>query len=137
MLLLVGVQLLLPWIVRILIEALTTTTFPPDTLRLITQLTAVALAIYLARAGLQFLRSYLAHIAGWGVVADVPKQVYEHIQRLSLHFYEDKQTGQLMSRMINDTGWAIPQAVYGPGAAGGSSNLRIGDWLAIAHFQLP
>ena len=103
MLLLVGVQLLLPWIVRILIEALTTTTFTPDTLRLITQLTAVVLAIYLARAGLQFLRSYLAHIAGWGVVADVRKHIYEHMQRLSLHFYEDKQTGQLMSRVINDT----------------------------------
>ena len=26
-----------------------------------------------------------------------------HLQRLSLRFYEDKQTGQLMSRMVNDS----------------------------------
>jgi ATP-binding cassette subfamily B protein/subfamily B ATP-binding cassette protein MsbA len=45
----------------------------------------------------------MAHIAGWGVVSDARKFVYEHIQKLSLHFYEDKQTGQLMSRVVNDT----------------------------------
>ena len=45
----------------------------------------------------------MAHVAGWGVVADARKQIYEHLQRLSLRFYEDKQTGQLMSRVINDS----------------------------------
>jgi len=45
----------------------------------------------------------MAHVAGWGVVADLRKHTYEHIQRLSLRFYEDKQTGQLMSRVVNDT----------------------------------
>ena len=47
--------------------------------------------------------SYQAHIAGWGVVADVRKYIYEHMQRLSLRFYEDKQVGQLMSNVVNDT----------------------------------
>ena len=45
----------------------------------------------------------MAHVAGWGVVADMRKFLYDHLQRLSLRFYEDKQTGQLMSRVINDT----------------------------------
>ena len=45
----------------------------------------------------------MAHVAGWGVVADVRQHIYEHLQRLSLRFYEDKQTGQLMSRMVNDS----------------------------------
>lgn len=103
MILLVGVQLLIPWIIKILISSVTDLNFSADTLRLITKLTFLALAIYLARAALQFLRSYMAHIAGWGVVADVRKYIYEHMQRLSLRFYEDKQTGQLMSRVINDT----------------------------------
>ena len=53
--------------------------------------------------GLQFLRSYMAHVAGWGVVADLRKHIIEHMQRLTLRFYEDKQTGQMMSRVINDT----------------------------------
>lgn len=103
MLLLVGVQLLIPWIVRSLIAAVTADPPDPDTLPFITRLSLLALLVYVARAGLQFLRSYMSHVAGWGVVADVRKHIYEHIQRLSLRFYEDKQTGQLMSRVINDT----------------------------------
>jgi len=52
---------------------------------------------------MQYIRSYQAHVAGWGVVADARKLIYQHLQQLSLRFYEDKQTGQLMSRLINDT----------------------------------
>jgi ATP-binding cassette subfamily B protein/subfamily B ATP-binding cassette protein MsbA len=103
MLLLVGVQLLLPWIIKTLIAAVTDPAGNVDALPLITQLTVMVLLVYVVRAGLQFLRSYLAHLAGWGVVADVRKHIYEHLQRLNLRFYEDKQTGQLMSRVINDT----------------------------------
>jgi ATP-binding cassette, subfamily B, bacterial len=103
MLLLVGVQLLIPWIVRTLIASVTEQPPGPDVLPFITRLGLLALLVYIARAGLQFLRSYMAHVAGWGVVADVRKHIYEHMQRLSLRFYEDKQTGQLMSRVINDT----------------------------------
>jgi len=36
-------------------------------------------------------------------VADARRDVYQHLQRLSLGFYEDQQTGQLMSRMVNDS----------------------------------
>jgi ATP-binding cassette subfamily B protein/subfamily B ATP-binding cassette protein MsbA len=103
MLILVGAQLLIPWAIRSLVAAVTSETPSPDTPRLVGQLTLLVLGIYLVRAGLQFLRSYLAHVAGWGVVADMRKHIYEHMQRLSLRFYEDKQVGQLMSRVINDT----------------------------------
>lgn len=47
---------------------------------LVTRLALFALAVYVARAGLQFLRSYMAHVAGWGVVAESRKLVYEHLQ---------------------------------------------------------
>ena len=103
MLLLVGVQLLIPWIVRSLIESVTAESVRLDAVPFITRLGLLALVVYVARAGLQFLRSYMAHVAGWGVVADVRKHIYEHMQHLSLRYYEDKQTGQLMSRIINDT----------------------------------
>ena len=103
MLILVGIQLLIPWIVKILISTLTDGPITGSTFSTITRLSLIALAAYVVRAGLQFLRSYMAHVAGWGVVADVRKYIYEHLQRLTLRFYEDKQTGQLMSRVVNDT----------------------------------
>jgi ATP-binding cassette subfamily B protein len=101
--LLVGVQLLVPWIIRTLINDVTSTTITPSSFTLVNVLALLVLGIYIVRAGMRFLRSYMAHLAGWGVVADVRKHIYEHLQALSLRYYEDKQTGQLMSRVINDT----------------------------------
>jgi ABC-type multidrug transport system fused ATPase/permease subunit len=103
MLVLVGAQLLIPWLVRTLINLVTEEQLTPETINTVTHLTLIALVTFLARGVVQFLRSYMAHIAGWGVVSDARKYVYEHLQRLSLRFYEDKQTGQLMSRVVNDT----------------------------------
>ncbi|MFC2064180.1 ABC transporter ATP-binding protein [Chloroflexota bacterium] len=103
MLALVGVQLLIPWIIKTLVEAVTDPSATLDKMNLVRNLTLVALAVYLGKAVLQFLRSYMAHVAGWGVVADVRKYIYDHMQRLSLRFYEDKQVGQLMSNVVNDT----------------------------------
>jgi len=103
MLILVGAQLLIPWIIQRLIALVTEQQLSTETLNIVKQLTLIALIAFIARGIVQFLRSYMAHIAGWGVVSDARKFVYEHIQKLSLHFYEDKQTGQLMSRVVNDT----------------------------------
>jgi len=103
MLLLVAAQLAIPWIIKDLIAAVTDTTLSTATFPFIDQLALIVLAIFIGRAILSFLRSYMAHIAGWGVVADLRKHVYDHVQRLSLRFYEDKQTGQMMSRVVNDT----------------------------------
>jgi len=103
MLALVGVQLLIPWIIKTLVAAVTDPSATLDRMNLVQNLTIIALAVYIGKAVLQFLRSYLAHVAGWGVVADVRKYIYDHMQRLSLRFYEDKQVGQLMSNVVNDT----------------------------------
>ncbi|MBN1937367.1 MAG: ABC transporter ATP-binding protein [Anaerolineae bacterium] len=103
MLALVGVQLFAPWIIKTMVATINDSTLTPESATIITRLALLALLVYLARGGLQFVRSYAAHVAGWGVVADARKHIYRHLQWLSLRFYEDKQTGQLMSRMVNDS----------------------------------
>ena len=102
-LLLVGVQLVVPWVIRDLINEVTASNVTPESFKVVTTLSLVVLGVYILKGIMQFLRSYMAHLAGWGVVADVRKHIYEHLQALSLRYYEDKQTGQLMSRVINDT----------------------------------
>ncbi len=103
MILLVGVQLATPWLIKTLIAQIQVGVWDERSSRLITSLALALLLLYLARAGLSFLRSYMSHVAGWGVVADARQHIYEHLQRLSLRFYADKQTGQLMSRVVNDS----------------------------------
>lgn len=69
MLALVGLQLLIPWIIKTLVAAVTDPSATLDVMGLVRNLTLVALAVYVGKAILQFLRSYMAHVAGWGVVA--------------------------------------------------------------------
>ena len=102
MLLLVGVQLLAPWLVKTMISTVTDAQAIQTGLSRVTQLAIFALLAYAARALLQFARSYMAHVAGWNVVADVRADLFQHLQQLSLRFYENRQTGQLMSQLVND-----------------------------------
>ena len=103
MLFLVGIQLLIPWVIKLLIGKITSPTTSLEDINDLSVLSMIVFLAFLGRAGLQFVRSYFSHVAGWGVVVDVRKYIYEHMQRLSLHFYEDKQIGTLMSNVVNDT----------------------------------
>ena len=60
-------------------------------------------AAYLLRLVFRYWHNYFAHKAAWNLVADLRVRVYDHLQKLSLRYYHDKQTGQLMSRTVNDT----------------------------------
>ncbi len=103
MIALVGLELTGPLIIRRLLSAVQDPNLGPQALSLAGKLALLYLGIQAARGALQFVSSYMGHVAGWGVVADSRRTIYEHVQRLSLRFYEDQQTGDLMSRVINDT----------------------------------
>ncbi len=103
MILLVGTTLVAPWLVREMIAIVEDPASGPEVMTTITRLALTALGVFLVGGVMRFVRSYAAHVAGWGVVADVRQHIYEHLQQLSLRFYEDKQTGQLMSRLVNDS----------------------------------
>lgn len=100
---LVAVQLASPWIVKLLIANVRQAGSGEGSIELVTYLALATLGIYLVRAVMRFLTSYLSHVAGWSVVADARAELYEHLQRQSLGFYEDRRTGELMSRVVNDT----------------------------------
>ncbi len=72
-------------------------------LKTIRLLTVEILLLYLLRVVFRFLSNYMAHRAAWYLVGDVRRKVYDKMERLDLSFFHDKQTGDLMSRVINDT----------------------------------
>ena len=75
----------------------------PDAAKKIMSIAITLLALYFIGAVCQFLRAYLNHVAAHRFVCDTRTKLYGHLQKLSLRFYHDKQTGQLMSRIISDT----------------------------------
>ncbi|MBE6541635.1 MAG: ABC transporter ATP-binding protein [Ruminococcaceae bacterium] len=77
----------------------------PDSLstKVIITYVVVMLAAYLLRGIFRFFSLWLAHVGAWNFVANLTHICYEKLQSLSMRFYSDKQTGEIMSRMINDT----------------------------------
>ena len=72
-------------------------------LRRILTLTAGLAALYLMRVLFRFMSNYLAHRAAWYLVGDLRTRTYDKLERMHLGFFHDKQTGDLMSRVVNDT----------------------------------
>jgi len=64
---------------------------------------AVLIGAYLLRSGCRWIAIAVSHLAAWNFVGELIARVYEKLQKLSMKYYQDKQTGQLMSRMINDS----------------------------------
>ncbi len=72
-------------------------------LTIISRLAFLLLALYLLRILFRYLSNYLAHKAAWYLVGDLRSRLYNKLQSLDLGFFHDKQTGDLMSRVVNDT----------------------------------
>jgi len=72
-------------------------------LKIIIRLAFLLLALYLLRILFRYLSNYLAHKAAWYLVGDLRSRMYNKLQSLDLGFFHDKQTGDLMSRVVNDT----------------------------------
>ena len=66
-------------------------------------LTVILVALYLLRVLFRFLSNYLAHKAAWYLVGDLRTRTYDKLERMHLGYFHDKQTGDLMSRIVNDT----------------------------------
>jgi len=65
--------------------------------------TAILVGLYLLRILFRFLSNYLAHKAAWYLVGDLRTKTYDKLEHMHLGYFHDKQTGDLMSRIVNDT----------------------------------
>jgi len=94
----VGLQLPMPLLTMYIIDHLLT----PQKVHLINLICLGLLLILLVRAVTAFFQRYFLSTFRLRVVFDIKKQIYEHIQKLSLSFFHKKQTGYLISRISGD-----------------------------------
>ena len=60
--------------------------------------------IYLADVLVSYARDYLAGYVGAHIIQDMRSQLFDHLQRLPLRFFQQGQTGEMMSRVLSDVG---------------------------------
>ncbi len=65
-------------------------------------LVLIGLAAYVAQEGLNSLRIILNNVFEQNVIYDLRSDLYEHIQRLPLGWFDDRSTGDIMTRLVED-----------------------------------
>ncbi|MBI9100434.1 MAG: ABC transporter ATP-binding protein, partial [Spirochaetaceae bacterium] len=63
---------------------------------------ALMLGIYMAKSALTYVRVKWGHILGARMEADMRRDLFAHIQKLSFSYFDRVKTGHLMSRISND-----------------------------------
>lgn len=100
-----GTVLAGPWLLRTLIGIIENSIgVQPLPYGQVVRVATILLCVYALRPALRAAQTWTAHVAGWGSVASARQTIYDHLQKLSPRYYSDTQTGQIMSRVINDTG---------------------------------
>ncbi|MGO8150164.1 ABC transporter ATP-binding protein [Rhizobium leguminosarum] len=74
----------------------------------------VMLAVLAVQIIAIFFVDYRGHVMGARIEATVRQELFEHCQKLSFSFYDRQRTGQLMSRITNDSLWLGELFHHGP-----------------------
>ncbi|MEL7236810.1 MAG: ABC transporter transmembrane domain-containing protein, partial [Chloroflexota bacterium] len=93
-----GLGLISPLIIRQLIDR----TLPNQNLSQLNMLALALLIIPIFSALLRIVQRWLNASVGEGVIYDLRVALYKHMQRMSLRFFTNTRTGELMSRLNND-----------------------------------
>ncbi|MDN3515503.1 MAG: ABC transporter ATP-binding protein/permease [Candidatus Brocadia sp.] len=64
-------------------------------------------------SGITLVHGFLTSELGQRLIYDMRNQLYDHIQRFPLQYFENTKTGDIMSRLMNDVN-SLEQAVVGP-----------------------
>jgi ATP-binding cassette subfamily B protein len=75
---------------------------PPDVLTHIAVMGTLMLGLVLVQTAANTFVDYRGHMMGTWIESDMRVELFAHYQKLSFSFYDDRQTGQLMSRITSD-----------------------------------
>lgn len=92
-----------PWLVRNLVQVIRLDAGAAEGMAVIVQLTLGLLVTFGLRALFRFLTAYIAHIMAWSLVGDLRVAMYAHLQTFSPSYYADRQTGDILTRIIKDS----------------------------------
>ncbi|MDR0502775.1 MAG: ABC transporter ATP-binding protein/permease [Treponema sp.] len=74
----------------------------PERFKTVMWMAASLLGLFLLRILFRFLSSYCSHRAAWRLVLELRMKVYNAIQSFSMDYFHNRQTGELLSRVMND-----------------------------------
>jgi subfamily B ATP-binding cassette protein MsbA len=93
-----GLSLVFPAVISNVVDSV----LQQRNLQLLDQITLGLLAVFLLRSMTSLLENYNLNYIGENLVTDLRRQIYGHLQALSLGFFATRRVGELVSRLSND-----------------------------------
>ncbi len=93
-----GTGLLPPYLMKVLVDSV----ISGGEVQLFPIVVGVLVGVYVVNAVISAFRMYVMQWLGNNVLFDLRVRVYNHLQMLPLHYYNQRQTGQIMSRVTSD-----------------------------------
>lgn len=87
------------------------------------------LALYFVRMLLNYFVQYYGHMIGVRMQSHMRQDLFRHLEKLPFSFYDNNETGRIMSRMTNDLFEVCELAHHGP------ENLLISSVMIILSFS--
>ena len=109
-----GTAVALPLCANIVTSRLLALPDAPQAFANILAMGGVMLAVLAVQIVAIFFVDYRGHVMGARIEATVRQELFEHCQKLSFSFYDRQRTGQLMSRITNDSLWLGELFHHGP-----------------------
>ena len=100
-----GIPLFTPYLLMVILDDIIGAdhlTQAEQTTKLFWWLGAAAILFFVLRPPIEYYRQYLAQNLSNNILFDIRKELYGHLQRLSLKYYSNTRAGEVISRVIND-----------------------------------
>jgi ATP-binding cassette subfamily B protein len=93
-----SLQLLPPWLTRQVIDV----SIPTRDFAGLRLIALIYLAVLLGEFALEFVQTWTLQMTGQRIMFDLRMQIYAHLQRLDVRFYDRNPVGRLMTRVTTD-----------------------------------
>ncbi len=101
---------------------------PNKNYRMIVIFGATLLVLYVIRMLLNYFIQYYGHVMGVRMQAEMRSDMFKHLEKLPYSYYDNHETGKIMSRMTNDLMDISELAHHGP------ENILISSVSVITAF---
>ena len=125
------IDLVFPMMTRHIIDKV----IPNGDMRTLYIMIAVLGGLYIIRAAFNYVVDYWGHVVGVRMEYDMRKDIFSHLQTLSLSYFDKVRTGQLMSKIINDLREISELAHHGPEDIFLSFIMLIGSFIILLGVE--
>ena len=108
--LMAALTLAVPYLLKVMVDSL----IPAADLAAVLRLGLAVAAMILGKYGCNFYTLYAGHLLAVKMERDMRRDLFYHLQKLPFRFFDNRQTGELMSRMINDVGRVTDAVNHAP-----------------------